>query len=1294
MANTVYTDNKQLVSQYANATALQPIDPVFLLPKGDPGVASHSNSSAVINNAAGTVRDHGTKVAHRESYLGAGQHPPGVVKAGQISGKVDGDTGFLSWAKSLYIEGRQSVQHAVDAGVNAAWSLLPAAVQNVVQNGNQVVGGLNASHFGNAAANEGQAMLEALKSTDTLIALAQTAALMGVSAIPVVGQLAGGAAVAMRMKSVIESSAGAAAEFKAMMERWTQPMSPAQLEIERQRLASFILRAGVAAILAALGKAMPKLSKGSKQTENSKGPEQVKTGEGPSNAGKTSCACAIGKPVIIATGEKQLLQTDFELPGRIPLLISRHYRSGQTHDGWFGQGWSCGWDVELRLRAGGISYRNETGRQVNWPWIEDGEAHFDAYEQLTLLRTGTDSWILRDKSGRDLQFERPREDWFALPLKRITDRNGNALDFEFSDLPEQPFVPWRPVSVQCSNRRLLFTWDGAGHLEHIALRVPQQADLHTLARYRYNGDHQLIGQLDALGQQRHFSWERQVLCGYIEPNGAEYRAEYDRPTPQGRVLRSWAVADGSGLRFEHLDRKKATRVTDELGRSTLYEYDERRDIVATTGPDGVRVVTPFDTNGHPRGSVDALGRETRFQFDQRGNLTAMVDAAGSETRIRYNETDQPVELTDAMGGRWGRTYDERGNLTASTDPLDQTTRYEMDQQGQVIAVQDARGGTKRLEWNDAGLLKRFTDCSQRSTEYGYDPLGRLVWQTDALQQQTQYEWDAIGRLVRVREPGGASHRYEWDANGSLLGYVDPQQRRTQWHYSPKGEVQWRKDAVGRVLQYGYDPAGRLTELRNENGESTRFAYDILDRLTDEVGFDGRHQRYVYNAAGELTHLVERGGSDLGPGKVTRYERDALGRLLSKRHLGVSEENPAHARYAYDKLGRLTGAHNAAAQLAFAYDPAGRLLSETQTLSGNNPRRLTHEYDALDNRIRTQLPDGRSLNWLFYGSGYLHQINLEQDGEHQVICDMERDDLYRETSRSQGALRSQYAYDPMGRLRSHRASAHQSPGAQVVVERAYQYDLAGNLLSRQDSLRGLTEFQYDPTGRILAARGRIEEFFAFDPAGNIQEPSASGPAPIAGNRLRVYQDLRFEYDEHGNVTQRKKGAHEEAHFEWGPDHQMAQATVTRHGVTQTTRYEYDAMGRRTRKNDAFGATEFLWDGDLMIEARRGKKQALFLFEPDSFVPLATVQDGCTYWYQCDQIGAPQELTDGEGKIAWAAHYRAWGEAAALTLTKTGTDGQRVFNWPAALNAVEAHVPNADSSLFLVDRAALPLSRATV
>ena len=507
------------------------------------------------------------------------------------------------------------------------------------------------------------------------------------------------------------------------------------------------------------------------------------------------------------------------------------------------------------------------------------------------------------------------------------------------------------------------------------------------------------------------------------------------------------------------------------------------------------------------------------------------------------------------------------------------------------------------------------------------------------------------------EPTGAVHGYEWSAESRLMAYTDPLDAVTRYRYNIHGELVERLDANGHALRYTFDLAGRLIALTNENGEVARFAYDLANRMSDETGFDGRYQRYCYNIAGELTHLVEAGGTDLGPGKVTRFERDALGRLVVKSAEG---ELACRSQFRYDAVGRLTAAENAVASIAFAYDPIGQLLSETQTLAGAAPRALTHAYDPLGNRVLTTLPDRRKLHWLFYGSGHLHQVNLEKDGQHRVVSDFERDALHREIGRSQGALQSKYDYDPMGRLARHQVSRAdgdllvQSEG-NFAVERAYRYDAAGNLILALDGMRGDQSYRYDPARRIVAATGRHDEMFSFDPAGNLLNgQNGLKPGQIYGNRMTVYQDLRFEYDGHGNMIRRRKGAHEEAVFRWNALHQLDQAAVTRKGVTQVTRYEYDALSRRTRKRDTFGATEYLWDGHLMIESRRGSKSALFVFEPHDFVPLATLQDDKMYWYQCSQIGAPLELTDADGCVAWVAEYQVWGQA---TLRKTGTGGAR-------------------------------------
>ncbi len=105
--------------------------------------------------------------------------------------------------------------------------------------------------------------------------------------------------------------------------------------------------------------------------------------------------------------------------------------------------------------------------------------------------------------------------------------------------------------------------------------------------------------------------------------------------------------------------------------------------------------------------------------------------------------------------------------------------------------------------------------------------------------------------------------------------------------------------------------------------------------------------------------------------------------------------------------------------------------------------------------------------------------------------------------------------------------------------------------------------------------------------------------------------------------------------------------------RTTRYRHDARGR---------TVEIIGDGDLMVHSQRGARQALYIYGPGSFVPLATVQgsgeEHSTYWYQCDQIGAPLELTDEQGEVAWAADYKVWGEADTRSVLRTGTDDRPV------------------------------------
>lgn len=108
--------------------------------------------------------------------------------------------------------------------------------------------------------------------------------------------------------------------------------------------------------------------------------------------------------------------------------------------------------------------------------------------------------------------------------------------------------------------------------------------------------------------------------------------------------------------------------------------------------------------------------------------------------------------------------------------------------------------------------------------------------------------------------------------------------------------------------------------------------------------------------------------------------------------------------------------------------------------------LQNHYDELGNLIQSKLPDGRWINRLHYGSGHLHQINL--DGH--VISDFERDRLHLEVLRTQGQISTRSEYDRSGRLRS-RQRRHTSQPALVpaAIQKHFEYDPADNLIGKLD-----------------------------------------------------------------------------------------------------------------------------------------------------------------------------------------------------------------------------------------------------
>ncbi|PMV54952.1 RHS repeat domain-containing protein, partial [Pseudomonas sp. FW305-3-2-15-C-LB3] len=259
---------------------------------------------------------------------------------------------------------------------------------------------------------------------------------------------------------------------------------------------------------------------------------------------------------------------------------------------------------------------------------------------------------------------------------------------------------------------------------------------------------------------------------------------------------------------------------------------------------------------------------------------------------------------------------------------------------------------------------------------------------------------------------------------------------------------------------------------------------------------------------------------------------------------------------------------------------------------------------------------------------------------------------REQQRQQGQLFSHYQHDHQGRLFNQSIVDAEGP----LYRRHYDYDKSGNLTRLLDTRKGEHRYHYDPLNRLTRAdhTQADQERFGHDPAGNLLMQNRPGPDIVAGNRLMIQGDHHYDYDAFGNLIRERRGKGHQLVTEYRYDCQHRLIGIKKPNG-QTASYRYDPFGRRISKTVDGITTEFFWQGDNLIAEHHANRHRSYLYEPDSFRPLALLEgfgpkETKPYHYQLDHLGTPQELTAPDGEIVWSAHYRAYGEITRLDIGK--------------------------------------------
>jgi RHS repeat-associated protein len=150
---------------------------------------------------------------------------------------------------------------------------------------------------------------------------------------------------------------------------------------------------------------------------------------------------------------------------------------------------------------------------------------------------------------------------------------------------------------------------------------------------------------------------------------------------------------------------------------------------------------------------------------------------------------------------------------------------------------------------------------------------------------------------------------------------------------------------------------------------------------------------------------------------------------------------------------------------------------------------------------------------------------------------------------------------------------------------------------------------------------------------------------ANNELEGYDDVTFQYDANGNMTEKNAGGVVTKFF-YNLEDRLERVEDGTGNVIAT--YYYDPFGRRLWKDVGGTRTCFFYNDEGLageydaagVEIKTYGWKPGFTLSTD---PLFMKVGNQYYWYHNDHLGTPQMMTTSSGAVVWKAKYSSFGKA---------------------------------------------------
>ena len=684
-------------------------------------------------------------------------------------------------------------------------------------------------------------------------------------------------------------------------------------------------------------------------------------------------------------------------------------------------------------------------------------------------------------------------------------------------------------------------------------------------------------------------------------------------------------------------------LTNSLGAQTTYTAANGA-VIAISGPGcssctGHEAVSrEYDNNGRITSASNALGYQTNYQYDTYGNaivIAAQVDSSTSATtQFTYNANSQVLTSKDPLGNVTSYAYDVNGNLTSVTLPSpdgsspSSVTQFTYDGNGHLLTITDPLGHATAMGYNSVGLVQSITDAQQNTTTYQYDARGNRTAVTDSMKNFTSFTYDMGDRLTGITYADETSSSFGYDYRGRRISATDQNGETTTYTYDDADRMTSVKDPAGNTSQYAYDTENNLVSISDANGNTTSFTYGADNRVEQTSFPSGFAESYVYDAVGNLSSKTDR------KGQTITYAYDGLQRLLQKRY-----PDSTSVEYAYDLVGKVKQVNDPTGSYGFSYDNMGRLIGATTSYSFMAGQTFSngYGYDAASNRTSFKSPDGSTVQYTYDTLNRLNNVSDSWAGSFGFSYDP----LGRRTQLTRpNGISTTYQYDTLSRLLSvlHNGA---NDGA------TYSYDLAGNRISKQNVLTGISEtYTYDLIYELTQVTQAVNttESYSYDPAGNRLSSLLGQYAYNTSNELTAFASNSYAYDKNGNMLS-KTNAGSVTSYVW--DWESRLSSIALPSNTGTIGFRYDPFGRRIQKTSPNGVTIYLYDGQKIAAeiSSTGSVMASYAQGAGIDEPLAMQRGGNAVYYHADALGSVTSFTNASAQTVATYVYDSFGNTTA-------------------------------------------------